>query len=328
MTPFPNALGPGADLSIAALTAAETGDFAAMTFGAYLRYLSLQEQERSPAEGDHRLVQPVVLGARVEGQPVGLAVAEWPVSPSSPAEIEQFGEAAARLISLFVSASARRRGIACALLEAVEEEIARRGGGTLEAVYTTGKPAIAWLEKVFARRRWTSPEGRSLLVRFTPAAPYASGHLREDRLARLRRGLEFAPFSSVDAGELEELRAAQKSDPWIPPLLAPWRYDLEGADPSSLAVRSGGQLVGWAITHRPTPGLLRFTCAYLRRDLAASGRLLAIQDAVLQRVRGTCEECSFTTSFAYPPMIRFIRRRFAPFSHVVAETRIVRRTVS
>lgn len=302
--------------------------FKNMTYEAYRRLLSLEIQPRSPAEGDHRPVEPIVLAARIGGRPAGLLVGEWPASEPAATEKSTFGDAVPRVLSIYVSAADRRRGVGGALLAAFEADVARRGGGIAEAVYTTGKPPIEWLEKIFARQNWTPPAGRSLLVRFTPQAAFASDLLRERRLAMQREGLEIVPWSELGDGGLETLRRSDQDGPWIAPFLAPWRYDLEGCDPSSVFARRDGRVVGWVITHRPDPHTVRFTCSFMHPDLAPEGRIVALYEAVLKKVRGNCRECSFTTPFDYPAMIKFIRRRLAPISHVVAETRIVTRSIA
>ncbi|MEM1178879.1 MAG: GNAT family N-acetyltransferase [Acidobacteriota bacterium] len=315
------------DPDVRLLDSSKVDAFRAMTYDAYKRLLSLETQERSPGEGDHRLIEPLALGAYVDGRPAGLLVAEWPASEPTAAEKSAFGDAVPRVLSIYVSAPARRRGVAGALLDALETEVARRGGGILEAVYTTGKPPIEWLERLFAGRGWTAPEGKSLLVRFTPAAAFASRLLLEKRVARQREGLEISPFSELTAEDHETIRRSDAEKQWIVPFLAPWRYDLQNADPSSVVARHHGDVVGWVITHRPERHVVRFTCSFMRRDLAREGRIVPLYEAVLKQVRGDCRECSFTTPFEYPRMIAFIRRHLAPISHVVAETRLVKREV-
>ncbi|MCG8455684.1 MAG: hypothetical protein MI919_05335, partial [Holophagales bacterium] len=185
-----------------------------------------------------------------------------------------------------------------------------------------------WLERIFARRGWTPPVARSLLVRFTPRAAFESDLLLERRLRVQRRGLEIAPWSELGVGERAELVRSQEEEPWIAPLLVPWRYDRHGFDPSSVFARYRGRVVGWVITHRPEPEVLRLTCSFMRPDLARRGRILPLYDAVLKQARNSCRECSFITPFDYPPMIHFIRRRLVPISHTVAETREVTRQIA
>ncbi|MEM9557810.1 MAG: GNAT family N-acetyltransferase [Acidobacteriota bacterium] len=339
------------EVTIAELRPDSVTPFRAMTFPAYTRLLALEPMARDPAAGDQRTIAPIALVARIGDAPAGLVLAEWPASRPTTAEVAQFGPAVPRLLSLYVARAHRRRGVGGALVAALEDEVAHRGGGSLEAVYTasvgaasvckapvgtaffdtTSAPAGGapsdWLERIFARRGWTPPAARSLLVRFTPRAAFCSDLLLERRLRAQRRGLEIVRWSEIGADEKAALRASHEQNPWIEPLLVPWRFDRDGFDPSSVAARWRGRIVGWVITHRPTPDIVRFTCSFMHPSLSRRGRIVPLYDAVLRDVHGTCRECSFITPFDYAPMVQFIRRRLAPIASFLGETRVVRRQV-
>ena len=139
-------------------TAAEAlGDeWAALTFSAYRSLLAAVGAGTPDAIG--RI--PVALCAESDGRPAGLIVARYVpggragAPPSSP---DGSLSADAELLSVFVVPDLRNRGLATALVAAVERELALRGARRLAGIYMTGKPSIPALEKVFEKRGFSPP---------------------------------------------------------------------------------------------------------------------------------------------------------------------------
>ncbi len=301
-------------IQIQRLKAPVPPELSTMTFSAYRHLLEMQRTSRHPTDGDQKQIDPWALGAWHGDEPVGLLLAELPVD--DPENVH--------LLSVFVQPDHRRRGIAEALIRETEEHFKPTKRRHLSAIYTTGKPGVACLERLLARRGWDPPQGRTLSVRFTPEAILESDIMLERRLRAQRRGLEIIPWSEVTAEDIAALRRSDEEAPWIAPFLAPWRFDRNGFDPSSVAARFRGDIVGWIITHRISFDEVRFTCGFIRRDLSRRGRLMPLYYAVLQALKPTpCSHVTFVTPFCYPEMIGFIRRRLAPVSEFVGETREV-----
>ena len=288
-----------------------------MTFPSYRHLLTLARQPRHPDLGEVRQVQPIAHGAFVGEQFVGLALSEVPVERSDEKWPPQ-------LLSVFVKSEARRQGVAGRLVAAVEKEVSGLGFATLCAVYTTGKPGVDWMERIFRTRGYGDPEPRTLAVRYEPEKALSSPAFEERRLRRFYRGLDIFPWREVRDEELEALRAGNERRAWIEPSLAPFAYDKNKMDPTSVGARYEGEIVGWLINDRVLPHMLRTPVAYMRPDLSKRGRLMALMHAMLLRMlESDVKSGSWVTPFSYPPMIQFIRRWAEPISSFVGETRRV-----
>lgn len=284
-----------------------------MTFPSYRHLLSLEPQPRHPELGDEVAVAPFGFVALENGRPLGLALAE----------VAQVAEPEAQLLSVFVESGARRRGLATALVDAVEQSARERGAKEISAIYTTGKPSIGFMEQVFTRRGWQAPQAISTSVRFKPDEALKSPAFDEGRLRAYARGLEIFPWSEVTAEELEEMRRSDAEKRWIERGLSALQYKVDEVDPSSVGARYKGRVVGWVINHRVIPDVVRWTVAYMRPDLSRRARVVPLFHASLQRLQeqGSCRFCTFITPLSYPPMTLLIRRWIAPISFFVEESR-------
>ena len=286
--------------------------FEALTFPAYRHLLRFEKAPRHAGTTQLAPVTPVALGLRLGGEPAGLALAE----------LRDGGDA--EVLSVFVDAAIRGRGVAGRLLAALEEELARRGASTLEAVYMTGQPAQPAVERVLEKAGFDPPVARMLSVRIRVE------DLRRTRWYRripLEEGLEIFPWADLGADELGALRAAQAATGWIPPHLEPWKHDADGFERrSSVGVRLGREVVGWVINHGISETVVRFTSSYLRRGVGTRGRLIPVFSESIRRLAGApYETATFTVPVAHEGMVSFTRRWIGPHASFLGETRGTRK---
>lgn len=282
---------------------------APMTFPAYRHLLGLYPAARHPEQGDEKLVQPIGVVAAAGPGILGLALAELPLSPEGVPE----------LLSVFVDEGLRNRGLATQLVERLEQELAAKGGTELRAVYMTGKPSIAAVERVFDKRGFSAPEARTITLRFTPEEA-----LLTPWFSRIRLSSEYqvVPWAEITAAERLGLQSSNAEKPWIAAGLEPWRHDRSFHAVSSVGLRYKGEVVGWVINHQVTSDTVRFTCSFMRKDLGRRGRIMPLYTASLERLREAgCRLCTFVTPVSYKTMVDFARKRCAPWASFLGETR-------
>jgi GNAT superfamily N-acetyltransferase len=306
-------------LQIDVLEPAEVSTFANMTFPAYRHLLARQLTVRLPSEPEQRPIRPVALAARSADNPVALALAELP-APGADGPSE--------LLSVFVAREHRGQGIATALVEAMEQALGRRGAASVEAVYTTGKPSIAAVERIFEKRGWEPPVLRTITVRFTMAEALSTPWY--GRMGLLPAGAEIFSWVDLTAAERQHLRESNERTPWIANSLQPWRHDQLGFDPvSSVGLRYRGEVVGWVINHQIDARTVRFTCSFMRKDLSRRARIVPLYSEAIRRLSETaCEVCTLVTPTVYPGMLEFIRRHCAPYASFTGETRGTRKSLA
>ena len=279
--------------------------WAAMTFPLYRPLLPLLGTGAADAQG----ARPIACRALVAGEPAGLVLAQRTAAAPASAEI----------LSVFVPAAFRGQGIATRLVECLEQAARERHGvNELTGSYMTGKPGIPAVERVFEKRGFTPPELRMIVLKFTPEEAARTDWYQK---ARMPAGATIFSWSELTGEEREEMRRSQADTGWIHPDLEPWKCDERFDHVSSVGMRKDGQVVGWVINHRPSPGLVTFTTSFMRKDLARRGAIFPLYVASIERLAGTGVICSFVTNAKFDAMVRFALRRGAPFVHYTGETR-------
>jgi len=303
-----------------------------MTFPAYRHLLGRPSLSSSDPSGDEAEADawPLAVGAQVfseqvsseqvsseqvsgEGtapQPVGLALGLRTADPHVPVE----------LLSVFVDSSRRRQGLAGELLRGFEGAARAAGARQLRTVYMTGKPGIAIFERLIRSHGWSPPEVRMITLKATMEQAVRMPWYRR---YRPRSGFEIFSWQDLEPAEMEELRASQERDQWIPEDLVPWNFDRQGFEKlSSVGARLDGQVVGWVVNHCINPETIRFTCSFMRQDLARRGRIVALYSEAIRRLSQTrIRRCVFTTPMHFPEMVSFVERRIAPWGTALEETR-------
>jgi GNAT superfamily N-acetyltransferase len=297
----------------------EAEAFHGMTFPAYRHLLAQAPSARHPDQGDTRIVQPLAIGAWRGELPVGLVLIEAP---------EQGDPHVPELLSVYVLEKARRAGVGTGLVAAAEDELRRRGFDRLQAVYMTGKPGIAAVERMFQNRGWAAPVVRTVTVRFTPRGAATAPWFGRVRLPS--DDFEIFPWTGLTREERASIISSHQESAWIAEGLEPWRHDSYGFDPvSSLGLRYRGTVVGWVINHRLSEDCVRFTCSFMRRDLSRRGRILPLYTESIRRLADTgCRECTLVTPLMYAEMVEFLKRRCKDAVHFFGETRVAVKQLS
>jgi len=303
------------DIRLAYIEAPHAERLSAMTFPVYRHLLSMTVQPRHPEQGDASLVQPIAIGAWSGQAAMGMVLGALPID--TPAHRQRFPE----VLSVYTRPDARRRGIATALLAALEEALRRDGFDKVTAVYMTGKPSVEAVERLLARQDWSAPVTRTVTVRFTVEQALATPWIDKAKFPPGK--FEIFPWAELPQEDREEIYRSNQEARWISPGLEPWTYDHYGFDTvSSLGLRYKGEVVGWMINHRLSPDTVRITCAFMGRGLGRRARLVPLISASIERLWGTeCSNCTFVTPVRFKAMVQFIRRRCVPWAGFVGESR-------
>jgi GNAT superfamily N-acetyltransferase len=250
------------------LTTAEAEAYAPLAFPAYRAWLP----HASPA-GPIR-----AFGVGMEGRPVGLIL-----GTDGPPSIPNHPRPPAQIVSLFVAPDQRGGGLGAALLAQMEAALEQAGQSAVHLEYTHGLPTTPALEKILARRQWSSPRCWSRLYRI-------GGNIATARWLTYPLPAGFSAFAWVDlpAEERAALQQLPRAKWWWPAELSPFSDTALLAPEISLGLRFEDALVGWLIAHRLSPEVVRYTSLFVREQ--ARGRLpgMALLAAGIRRHMAHC----------------------------------------
>ncbi|MFQ3647120.1 MAG: GNAT family N-acetyltransferase [Anaerolineae bacterium] len=201
----------------------------------------------------HLLSDPATLRAAAlhRGQPIGLVV-------GAPHPAFAF----TKLLSIFVDAAHRRRGVATRLVTLLEAQARQQGDTLLKASYVAPKPAV---EGLLLTCGWQPPQHTMDILQ----APFAAlaDLILQTPLPPLPTEAHVFPWEQRSQRDLETLRAraAEFGEALHPEL------DDTPLAAGSIGLRLGDQLAGWAILHPITSDMVRCSALFLFKEARRPG---------------------------------------------------------
>ncbi len=261
----------------------------------------------------HRLTigtEIIAVGAELDSIPVGLAIARLNPTPHHPLE--------GQVLSLFVLPPYRNQGWGGALLTQLEVELQRSGCQQLKIHYLSSAVSPS-LERILAQQQWFAPQATSLVgYASTDRVEQATHpHLLDDLerlLARLPQNYMVFPWQTLTPAERFDLMQQMATDTLMQQF-NPFLEEDKREPLNSLGLRYGDRIVGWIITHRIAPDLIRYTQMYvdpnsqpLSRSILLLARAIQLQVEHLPQTKGT-----FRVDIDNTSMVNFIHRRLKPY---------------
>jgi GNAT superfamily N-acetyltransferase len=252
----------------------------------------------------------IAIGVELEGTPVGLALAR--TDDSNEAHLE------GQILSLFVVPNHRHQGLGRALLSHLEIELQQRGCQQVEISYLSS-PSSPALERILAQQQWFAPQATALVCyastdRVEQAPPPHLTDYLDRLLQRLPSGYAFFPWHTLTAAERVDLEQQMQTDTLMQ-RFNPFLEEDKLEPLNSLGLRDGERIIGWVITHRIAPDIIRYTQMYVdpgSQPLSRSTLLLAkaiqLQVTQLPHTQGT-----FRVDIDNTAMVRFVYRRLKPY---------------
>jgi GNAT superfamily N-acetyltransferase len=256
----------------------------------------------------HLAAGTLAIGVARKLTPIGLVLAEYSAVDKS-----------AKILSLFTVPEYRNQGIGTNLLSSIEQLVVKHGCTEISLVYTTN-PSTPHLERILAQGKWSTPETRLLMAHSNciRADNEALVEYVRDILRRtpLPNGFTICPWDLVTATELTQIK--HDEDTWYPKALSPCTEIEKIEHSNSLGLRYHGEIVGWVITHRSTPDMIRYTSLFVRDDLQRVGKAippltLLFESFLLQAQHNQVANASFVVADNNNKMLRIVNRRIGSF---------------
>ncbi len=239
------------------------------------------------------------LGADDGTAPIGLGLAEMPAAHRQ-----------AELRSLAVDPAHRGRGVATALLGELDALLRTAGAESLSAVYATGQPSTAAVERLLKRGGFAAPIAQSL------TCVGDIGMVRAPVLgaARLPAGASITLWQDVDAAERARIENEYVATRRIPDDVGPFCYEHNLIKECCFALRYHGQVIGWALSQDMNPDTVRMVSAYVLPDFQSGAFYPCLQvrliDTVLRLGRS---RATWTVDMSHQELIHYHRAYLLPY---------------
>ncbi|WP_279481393.1 GNAT family N-acetyltransferase [Aureimonas sp. SK2] len=278
----------------------DAGEFGALT----LRRL----RKELASAGPYRIAVGITDGTL----PIGLALGEC----------DEHGNA--RLLSLCVAETHRRRGHGLSLLDAWQREAARRGARRLVFSFMSDATGHGALGTILQRAGWSAPE--PLILRVLGRAGVMADIVGRWPAVRDRlsppSGFQFSPVEP-DAADRRAI-ANLLADPAIGSMRGPLAYSGRLVPETSILLRREGAVVGWVVA-LPAPRkfvrgrmpAVEYAEFFLEPSLWRSGLGIGAFHHCYRRqaeVFGHASPAYFQTHTGRPAMLALCHRRFAPIA--------------
>lgn len=254
----------------------------------------------------------VAVAAIEAGEPLGLAVAAAEKTPE--------GE----VLSVYVKPERWNQGIGTRLLTRVEAELRTRGCTAAVIRYHTHAPSCAALERVLAKSGW--PAARPLLT-LTKIDLIITEQAKWLQHRGVSTPFALVPWLELTAEQMAQLPAFREE---VPNDLWPLGEKLP-ADPSSLALLRGDEVVGWLVAHRLEKDSVRFTMLFVRPKWRTSTNSFALCAEVARRIRrmhGAGVHAAMGVRTDNREMTAVIARKFKPWAVQWSELRVAEKAIT
>lgn len=214
------------------------------------------------------LKSPVIgAGVLIDGHPVGIALA-------SAHTKTQMGD----IHSFVIESSYATRDLAERLLQVLTRLLIDQGVIAASFTYTQEASFSAILENVFSENHWQGPRPHIIECLFISAdfEPYWL-----HKKIEFPKGFEEFFFKDLTSQEKKDLihRSEQMN---IPAYVFPFGKDKDLIEyKSSLGLRYQGRVIGWMVTHRAAPDIIKYSDLYIEDEFLNTGYgLKLLMDAI------------------------------------------------
>jgi len=244
-------------VEIFALKAGECGPFVRFTFPAYRHILGSENSKK------------VALGLRIDQEPAGLALASFSVDRPRQAQ----------LLSVMVTGTERRKGAGRRLLEALSEELARRGCSCVTGEVTGSEERSLALERLLSASGWQFSGPTSVLCHAAQSRILQAPWLAD---ATLPEAMQIFPWAELSIQERNEMLERHARESWIPESLSPfWNEDQIAK--CSVGMRYRGRVAGWCVAYPFDLDTLRWWRLFVEKELQPLARSVPLLAETIRR---------------------------------------------
>jgi GNAT superfamily N-acetyltransferase len=233
------------------------------------------------------------------------------------------GGKSAEVVSLFVKAKFRRRGIATELLRQAETILQEMRCSKLTLIYYSGKAITSAVEAFLHREGWSVPEIEGKVYQ-TDARIAAASWIRKTGMPS---GMQ--SFYWHEISEEEKARLGKLEGSLYPAFLSPFKSNLPLEESNSLGLRIRGETVGWCMTYRIAKDTLLYDSVYISPEFRLSGcAFMLVAQSISIQLECKIPHAIFAVNHQSPYMGKMLDRWLAPYTTGISERKAAYKDLS
>jgi len=249
--------------------------------------------------------------ATLDKHPVGLLLASFDNHGNS-----------ARLHSFVVNPQHRKRGVGSAMWSTMEESLTSAGADQIDAYYRSHWKSRPFLEKILTAQDWQSPKEDLIIVKVR--VENILELFVQDQLY-LPDEYSFIPFLKLTIEDKEFIERQKGAENSYLDYLDPFLEYGSIYDPSSLAIKCEGRIVGWLISHLIASDLIEYTSLYIEpKHRSFKLAHLLMRQGVINQQESGISKFLITAKLENRVMGRFLKRHIE-YADVVTKSLYTRK---
>lgn len=210
------------------------------------------------------------------------------------------------------------------LVEAFIQRLRFQDINTATMTYTKEESLAPLIEKVFQDLHWKGPQSHILECHFISAEFNTSWLYKE---IPLEEGFEEFPFKEITPLEEKDLKLRFEQGT-IPDYIYPFGKDRNLIEYNcSVGLRYKNQVIGWMVTHRLTPELMRYSALYIEDEFIYTGYWIKLLSDAIKAQQKNIPEATYTVLEINVEQIpsrwlKFVERRLVPKAYKVRHKNI------
>lgn len=188
--------------------------------------------------------------ATIDGKAIGLAL-------STPLQNQEN----IRLMSLAVSKSFRRQGIATKMITILEKELIKKGGGDIIAYYRSHWSSAEFIPSLFTKIAWSDPKEDMVILQGRVTELYPIYEDIENHLPLTYTISQWSDFMPRNKDVINRIIKEEK----VPTSLNPFIASPTLNHTISQVLLLENQIIGWISAHNISPNTIEYTSLYISK---------------------------------------------------------------
>lgn len=174
------------------------------------------------------------------------------------------------ILSVFVIADYRKKGLATMLFYQFEAEVKRQGFKSITIKYIDNRESIQYIEKILARLGWYQPEVNDYIYKCRIA------DFKHDWFGRFQLKKSFSICDLTGLTGMERSYLRKGCGVWYPKGLSPFAEEEKIIPEMTLFLKHQGEIIGWFSVFQASVETLAYRSVFVKQKFQGTGVMIPL----------------------------------------------------